>query len=116
VAWVVDKQINDNLKMNMKTYTSIETLIKDRENLDWDAWLYCNLNQWEKNPSNTTIYHITEYHITEDEALEYEEDEDTGLPIITVDLDVDTFLEVERLNQLLMINSLRGENQKQKII
>lgn len=94
----------------MKTYTSIETLIQERENLDWDAWLYCNLIKWGENPSGTTIYHITE-----DEALEYDEDEDSGLPMIAVDLDVDTFLEMETFksivaNQLLRKNDSETED------
>jgi hypothetical protein len=51
---------------------------------------------WERDANNTSIYYVTE-----DDAMEYEEDEDTGNPSFCKELDVEPFLEFQTFNDIV---------------
>jgi len=83
----------------MTRFENLKELLEKRNELDWDSWIYCNVEQWNKTPNNTVFYHVSE-----NEALEYDEDSETRNPMFCVEMNIQPFLEFETFNDIIEVS------------
>lgn len=77
----------------MKLFKNIEDLLVNLNALDWNAWVYCDKDSWDKSPMDTPLYYLREDDV--------EEDSETGLPTICSEKNVTPFFEVETLKDII---------------
>ena len=79
----------------MKTYKSISDVLADEANLEWSGTLFTNKAQWAKQPAAASFLYLDG-----DDELEDIVDDDTMLPRLAEEADMEYFLDVQLFNDV----------------
>jgi hypothetical protein len=84
----------------MKIYPSIENLVNELPDLDWDASFYFNRDEWNENPFGAKIMCLT---AVEEDEMEIVESEHDDLPVVVVENEMQRFFDVETMRDIITV-------------